>query len=382
MQNKLQCKLQCKLIADTRERNVLRHSAEFADITYEVAQITTGDYVVVTPANTILAVLERKSLEDYAASFKDGRHDNVEKLLRMRAETAAAGNACALFYIVEGPAYPRADQYFGNIAYGNIESSMFHLAMRGINIIHTRDTLHTAQVLARFTRSMSTWMARGGASMQVDATTPKAGGDESASDHADARADVPANEQAAPDSANSPDGALAGQQTADQLRAQLTRQTVKSTLEIARAVWAVIPGITVTSADDYAAYWSLADIICGVHISAPTNASSRANTPALATIKLSTGRAPNKRVQTALRTAVTDAAMHAKMLSRVPGVSLAVAQYLVGQHTLRALLALSPDTLAFYSTRPCGTPGDKPKKLGPVCAKRILEVFAFKAAHA
>lgn len=36
----------------------------------------------------VLAAIERKSHADFAASFKDGRHENIRKLLALRAATA------------------------------------------------------------------------------------------------------------------------------------------------------------------------------------------------------------------------------------------------------------------------------------------------------
>ena len=69
-------KTTCKLIIDTRERNVTRHAKELEEINFEIKQITTADYVVLSPLGNIVALLERKSLDDFAASLKDGRHDN------------------------------------------------------------------------------------------------------------------------------------------------------------------------------------------------------------------------------------------------------------------------------------------------------------------
>ena len=118
------------LIADARERAVIPFiETEFKDYAYIVKQVTTADYLIcrasgsgasgssgaveadrreegeaveAAPAQAqgavVLAAIERKSHEDFAASFKDGRHDNIKKLLALRG-----GTGCKLFYFVEGP---------------------------------------------------------------------------------------------------------------------------------------------------------------------------------------------------------------------------------------------------------------------------------------
>lgn len=132
-----------KLIADHRERGLTRFMQ--AD-TYENACLTTADYATIweedgsTPV--ILEIFERKTLSDYTASFKDGRHANKEKLLELRAITG-----CIVYYIVEGPK-KNADEKIGGIKYSSIEASMYNMTTNhGIHVIRTEDQEDTIRVL-------------------------------------------------------------------------------------------------------------------------------------------------------------------------------------------------------------------------------------------
>ena len=118
---------QCTLDVDNREGLVLAHTAELSCIRYEKKQLTVGDYIV-RADDTILAVIERKSLTDLGASIKDGRMDNTNKLLALRARTA-----CRVIYIIECPkgGVPTDDaKKFSNIPFGHIRSAIYHLMMR------------------------------------------------------------------------------------------------------------------------------------------------------------------------------------------------------------------------------------------------------------
>ena len=75
--------MKLRLFIDDRERAVFNHlEAELKDIFYEVKRLEIGDYALVDiECDKVLAVFERKTLEDYAASLKDGRHQNKISLL-------------------------------------------------------------------------------------------------------------------------------------------------------------------------------------------------------------------------------------------------------------------------------------------------------------
>src|SRR5271169_2525783 len=69
------------LLADTRESHVLIHKDEFATINLIVKQFDKkGDYILCRN-DKIITIFERKTLVDFAASFKDGRSENKQFLL-------------------------------------------------------------------------------------------------------------------------------------------------------------------------------------------------------------------------------------------------------------------------------------------------------------
>jgi ERCC4-type nuclease len=111
----------------------------------------------------VLAAIERKSHEDFAASFKDGRHENIKRLLALRAATG-----CKLFYFVEGPFMgppPGAlngalngpltgPRRIGGIPFGNILAAMtLMMVSDGIFVVQTESAAHSARRLADFVRA-------------------------------------------------------------------------------------------------------------------------------------------------------------------------------------------------------------------------------------
>jgi ERCC4-type nuclease len=92
---------------------VTRHT-ELNDIPWSRVQITVGDYIVVS-GDKIVAVIERKTLDDYGASLKDGRANNKQKMINLRKKTG-----CRIIYIIEGDAFPSPNDCYSNIPYKNI----------------------------------------------------------------------------------------------------------------------------------------------------------------------------------------------------------------------------------------------------------------------
>lgn len=151
--------MEIKLICDTRERKIQDNiNAEFAaplvfaksakagKIKCEVRQIEVGDYIITSgqsDAQIPLAIIERKSLTDYAASFKDGRHTNKTKLLNFSSITG-----CRIYYVIEGPLNPEYDTEFSGIKFQNIQASIHDLMIEhGIIILRTQNGAHTAKEL-------------------------------------------------------------------------------------------------------------------------------------------------------------------------------------------------------------------------------------------
>jgi ERCC4-type nuclease len=152
------------IIIDDRERDVIPSFdlvQDMAPIAYKVARIEVADYAIVyqgppeSPNNYLIASIERKSYDDFAASLKDGRYENKEKMIKCRSETN-----CRLLFIIEGPAFPRSDHKYGKIPYSTIESATFHMMVRdNIQCIYSKNNLGTAEKIMRFANSMRTLLA-------------------------------------------------------------------------------------------------------------------------------------------------------------------------------------------------------------------------------
>jgi ERCC4-type nuclease len=336
------------IVADARERHVLRHQVLQATTT----TIAIGDYLV-KYGDRILAVIERKSLEDYAASLKDGRSENKHKLIELRRRTG-----CRIIYLIEGHGKP--GEYYGNIAWVNIESSIFHLILReNICVVWTRDSLDTAETLNRLTASAGTLCGRlngefdeldeyrvGGAPADLakkHAGDPVAGGAENAPVATGAATETPADDVESP-----------AEQTIDEL---VMTQPAKTTAYQVRTMWAVLPGITTESASDYMKRWSLTELIAGIPNEDVVNH------------KLSTGKSPNSRVRTSLYGPGVSQYNY-RMLCKVYGISPATARTLLGRQNLPDLLKMTVEELADVVV--------VNKRLGPSKAGKILECFNYR----
>jgi ERCC4-type nuclease len=308
------------LICDARERNVIeRHAAEFATINMKTQQITTGDYAV-TCGEKIITIIERKSLEDFAASFKDGRANNRQKLISLREKTG-----CKIIYLIEGKAYPKPDDKFGRIAYSNIESSIFHLMVRdNISVIWTKDTLHTAQTLVRFVKSMKSLVAK-----DIIDDTPVVVKQEE---------DIVVN--------GSED--------------LLTMKHEKSDEDILRSLWACFKGITVETADEFIPKFTLSDIISG---KIPRDQIEKLKTP--------TGRKVSSLVVKSLTSAL-DKSTELRLLSVIPGISSTTASDILRGTKLSALLSYDVGAISIIKV------GKSKKNLGEEKASRIKKYFEYK----
>ena len=132
-----------QVLIDDRERSVIQYVNKFSEkyhIDYKVKRMTTGDYAIVH-GNQIIAIIERKTYADLSASFRDGRSNNKNKLLKLRSETS-----CIIIYLIEGPAFPDNNDLFGNIPYKHLLSHLDHLMLRdNIQIQTTFSPEHSAE---------------------------------------------------------------------------------------------------------------------------------------------------------------------------------------------------------------------------------------------
>lgn len=130
------------LYIDDRERGV-HDIMDAMNVPYVVKRMEIGDYCIMdNNSNNVRAIFERKTIQDQAASLKDGRHDNRVKLLEFRAQVP-----CDIFYIIENDRVYSDDSAINGMPYRTVLNSVYSLIVRDkIHILYTRnmhDTLNT-----------------------------------------------------------------------------------------------------------------------------------------------------------------------------------------------------------------------------------------------
>lgn len=118
-----------KILVDDRESQVVPFFKKLVfpsdlNVQVEVKRIQIGDYCICYN-DVVLFVIERKTFDDLAASIKDGRKENVNKLLALRDETQ-----CKIIYLIEGKARHAANKKIGRIPFKNLQSHLDHLMFR------------------------------------------------------------------------------------------------------------------------------------------------------------------------------------------------------------------------------------------------------------
>jgi ERCC4-type nuclease len=370
---KAEANTQTYLVSDTRERHVLGFIEtlfEPAGIARSVAQINTGDYLVCRRLAggqpEILACIERKTLKDFAASFKDGRYENRHKMLDLRDKTG-----CQLYFFVEGPAFPKPTWKVARIPYGSILSAMTNLMIRdGIHVVQTEDEMGTAQRLLDFVRSFGkTPVPYTYANTRADAAPPAensqagsvAGGDP-ASDPASGPASDPASDSGA--KALAPTANPAGVPN-------LVLGTIaKEDPLLAVEMWARLTGVSIVTAQSLVDGFSVADLVSG-----------RVGLGELDALRTVSGRQLVKAGKASLRGLRRGGQKEAiKVLSGVPGLSPAMATQLLatggrggGCVALSAFLAYGAGVMAATTIQQKG----RAVRLGEARAERIVRLMHY-----
>lgn len=142
------------LIVDDREKAVfsfLEDASHKYHIDYKIQRNEVGDYAICYKGY-ILMIIERKTWEDLAASMRDGRKNNVQKLIAVREKTG-----CQIAYLIEGNATPSFDKKYGRLPVKNLRAHLDHLAIRdGIHMLYSKDLEYTANRLFELAYNYST----------------------------------------------------------------------------------------------------------------------------------------------------------------------------------------------------------------------------------
>lgn len=310
----------CWLAIDNRERAILEYKQNFEHLPYRPLQMTVGDYAVCR-GDKILAIIERKSLEDYAASLKDGRHANKNKMTKLRDDVG-----CRVVYIVEGPLDPPQDKLFGRTPYKYIENSIYHIMIRDhILVIRTRDCIDTSKKLARFVESMTTleWSP----AEVYDLTTG-----------------CEVTGSAEIKNAN-PDAVLRADRS-------------KTDSDVLRELWACFKGITIETAEHYIRRWSLSDVILK---KIPRDG------PGSPSEIMINNRHIMKRTQIELLDPPVE--LKKRLLTGIPGISAKSAEEILDQIALDVMLEIGLEEVKQVQI------GKNQKAIGETKAKHLLKLF-------
>lgn len=122
-------------IYDVEPANVIRKTLEIGDFIITKSNSETDE--------KILAIFERKTLDDYGQSIVDGRIANIDGLLKLRETTN-----CQVYIIVEGTQNPALNSLFGGLEYYKILANFTDLEiLQNIHILRTASKLGTAKQL-------------------------------------------------------------------------------------------------------------------------------------------------------------------------------------------------------------------------------------------
>lgn len=329
------------LIVDDRERALNPH-LDLADQEegkhFIKKRLQIGDYAIVEEArDKVLAVFERKTLKDFSSSLSDGRYGNKEKMIKLREKTG-----CQVFFIVEG-AKPSPSKLVGGKPYKYIESAIFHCMIRDqIMFLYTKDTLDTIETLFRFIDSMENLLKKspeflgGKGTLTCEESLPDS--EENSSDEASTEIDEEEISQVA----------------------MLTQKESKKDIEIVRELWAKIKNISYATADKFITNYALIEILEG------NQAIDEIKT------KKFNGRKLGRNVIKSLSSIEKNKDAQAKLLSGIPGVSLATAKEVVQEKTLLEIAQMEDAEIASMSV-----PG-RCRPLGNSVARAIKKYFYYK----
>lgn len=276
---------------------------EFQNIRYIGKQIPIGDYHICKKRGkhppVVKVAIERKTPQDYAAGFKDGRYGNWDKLLELRKRTG-----CQLYLFIEGPAFPSPNRKFARIPYSNILASITLLMVRhGIMVIQTEDAAHTAKRLHDLCLAVDSEKEI----YQYPCEAISAGSAASAGSASAGDTDVD-------------DAAVTGQQEEKlTIPTAITTPVVESDDKLVIKMWARLRGVSVVLGSVLLKSFSVTALV-------------RQTVPieTINTMKSATGRLINKDArQNLLAVRLAKNEQCVKVLSGIKGVSPAMAQHLI-----------------------------------------------------
>lgn len=179
------------IVADTREKGLFPYmnmqeipsddqeskasDSDNGGIPVYSVQLTVGDFAIVYKGQ-ILAIVERKSWADMAASLRDGRSKNITKLRKARTDLRAR-----IYYLLEGRR-PARNSLVGRVPMKAITSHLRHIQghPEGVGMLFSRNLEDTPLELQDLAASMLTLKSGEFGAPSEDCESTAAGGDPAA----------------------------------------------------------------------------------------------------------------------------------------------------------------------------------------------------------
>ena len=129
---------------DFREKDILKYCTEMNNSNNQTIEIKTGNLLL----GDILIdklLIERKTINDLAASIVDGRYrEQSFRLLK------ALDEGYKVFYFIEG----NMDLYTGTISKNTLVSTIYSLTNKGFQVLLTKNSKETAFFILQFSEKM------------------------------------------------------------------------------------------------------------------------------------------------------------------------------------------------------------------------------------
>ena len=264
---------------DDRERKIIPffETCDTKNFVIITKRLTVGDYAYVYD-DQIIVIIERKSWSDLASSIKDGRKENIHKMIDVRNQTQ-----CKLVYLIEGKAFYKPNKKICRMPFKALRSHLDHLAIRdNVIIIHSSDYEDTADRIINFAENICT--------LDLHIICPNA-------------------------------------DTKDQCNL-LTTPRPKTDSHVTLLIWKSISGITNTSYSFISAQYSLQDFI--------TNS---VDYKELCLLKYPSGQILGEsKAKKIIHSARSDAT-YIKMLSRIPGITLETGRIINNSFSLSKIVS-------------------------------------------
>lgn len=133
------------LILDCRERKLIKY-LEANETPHTIESLTLGDICIRNSEGQMVALFERKTLQDLLSSISDGRYE--EQSFRL-LECGVPKNR--IFYIIEGNIENYVGKGSGLYSKSTIHGCLFSLTfMKGFSLLCSNSLTHTGDIIIKF----------------------------------------------------------------------------------------------------------------------------------------------------------------------------------------------------------------------------------------